>query len=180
MSAMFGRSLTRNIVVLAVFVLFSSSLFVSAQQDDQHRGRKYKTPPPSSRIEITVLKDVNGKPVEAAAVIFHPMEGERDKGAMELKTNQDGKAIIDVIPIGDVVRLQVIAKGFQTYGADYKIDKASMAMEVRLRRPGEQYSIYKPHNDSANSNDSDKSQDKSNSPDTRNQPKSNQSQPQTH
>ena len=37
---------------------------------------------------------------------------------MELKTNEDGKAIIDVIPIGDTVRLQVIANGFQTYGAE--------------------------------------------------------------
>lgn len=180
MGAMFRRSLIRNVVVVAVFALFSSSLFVSAQQDDQHRGRKFKAPPPSSRIEVTVLKDVNGSPVEAAAVIFHPMEGERDKGVMELKTNQDGKAIIDVIPIGDVVRLQVIAKGFQTYGADYKIDKPQMAMEVRLKRPGGQYSIYKQHNDSANSNGSDKSQDKSSSPDKKDQPNSNESQPQTH
>ncbi len=90
-----------------------------------------------------MLRDVNGKPIENAAVIFHPMEGERDKGNMELKTNEDGKAIIDVIPIGDTVRLQIIANGFQTYGEDYKIDKAAMTMEIRMKRPGEQYSIYK-------------------------------------
>ena len=70
---------------------------------------------------------------------------------MELKTNEDGKAIIDVIPIGDTVRLQVIAKGFQTYGQDYKIDKSDMSMEVRLKRPGEQYSIYKNNNGSGSS-----------------------------
>ena len=176
--AMFHRPLFRSIVAVAGFALFSSSLFVSAQQDDEHRGRKYKVPPPSSRIEVTVLRDVNGKPIEAAAVIFHPMEGERDKGSMELKTNEDGKAVIDVIPIGDVVRLQVIAKGYQTYGADYKIDRPQMGMEIRLKRPGEQYSIYKPHSDTANSGGNqspkpsengsqsspdDKSQDKSNS-----------------
>ncbi len=86
---------------------------------------------------------MNGKPIENAAVVFHPMEGEKDKGNMELKTNEDGKTIIDVLPIGDTVRLQVIARGFQTYGDDYKIDKAEMAIEIRLRRPGEQYSIYK-------------------------------------
>lgn len=176
MSAMFRRSVCHSIFAVAVFAFFSSSLHVSAQQDDEHRGRKYKAPPPSSRIEVTVLKDVNGKPIEAAAVIFHPMEGERDKGAMELKTNEDGKAIIDVIPIGDVVRLQIIAKGYQTYGADYKIDKPQMGMEIRLKRPGGQYSIYQPHSDTANSDSSDKSQDKPNS----NQPKSDQPQPQTH
>jgi hypothetical protein len=39
----------------------------------------------------------------------------------------------------------VIAKGFQTYGQDYKIDKANMAFEIKLKRPGEQYSIYEKH-----------------------------------
>jgi hypothetical protein len=72
------------------------------------------------------------------------MEGEKDTGNMELKTNEDGKTVIDVLPIGDTVRLQIIAKGFQTFGDDYKIDKAEMAIEIRLKRPGEQYSIYKP------------------------------------
>jgi len=46
-----------------------------AWQDDpaSKRGRKYKVPPPTSRIEVTILKDVNGKPIENAAVVFHPM-----------------------------------------------------------------------------------------------------------
>lgn len=114
-------------------------------QDTDKRGRKYKAPPPTSTIAITVMRNVDGKPIENAAVVFHPMQGEKDKGAMELKTDEDGKTIIDVIPIGDVVRMQVIAKGFQTYGQDYKIDKANMAFEIKLKRPGEQYSIYEKH-----------------------------------
>ena len=61
---------------------------------------------------------------------------------MELKTNEDGKAMIDVIPIGDTVRLQIIAKGFQTYGEEFKIDRPEISMEIRMKRPGEQYSIY--------------------------------------
>ena len=87
-------------------------------------------------------------------VVFHPMEGERDKGNMELKTNEDGKTIIDVLPIGDTVRLQVIARGFQTFGEDYKIDKADMAIEIRMKRPGEQYSIYKNHDTASSSSTS--------------------------
>jgi hypothetical protein len=43
------------------------------------------------------------------------------------------------------VRLQIIAKGYQTYGGDYKIDKDEMTIEIRMKRPGEQYSIYKNH-----------------------------------
>ena len=146
---MLHRSVNRLSVLAAAFGLIAASLVLSAQDDSSHRARKYKAPPPSARIEVTVLRDVNGKPIENAAVVFHPMEGERDKGAMELKTNEDGKTVIDVLPLGDVVRLQIIARGFQTYGEDFKIDKLDMAIEIKLKRPGEQYSIYKNHNDSS-------------------------------
>ena len=135
----------RLTIVMAGIGLAFSSLAAQGQSNDGSRGRKYKSPPPTSRIEVTILKDVNGKPVENAAVIFHPMQGEKDEGNMELKTNEDSKTIIDVLLIGGTVRLQVIAKGFQTFGDDYKVDKADMAIEIRLKRPGEQYSIYKKH-----------------------------------
>jgi hypothetical protein len=145
MVSMVRRSLFRLSVIVAVFGLVVISLAAGAQQNTAKRGRKYKSPPPTARIEVTVLRDVNAKPIENAAVIFHPMEGEKDKGNMELKTNEDGKTIIDVMVIGDIVRMQVIAKGFQTYGQDFKIDKPEMAIEIRMKRPGEQYSIYKEH-----------------------------------
>ena len=148
---MFHRTILRHIMLAAGLVLAFGSFHASAQQDDTHRGRHYKVPPLSSRIEVTVVRAASGKPVEAAAVIFHPMEGESDKGSMELKTNEDGKVVIDVIPVGDTVRLQVIAHGFQTYGEDIKIDKESMTKEIRLKRPGEQYSIYKNNNQSPDS-----------------------------
>ena len=133
------------IAFVVVFGLAFGSLAVNGQDNAPKRGRKYKAPPPTARIEVTVLRDVSGKPIENAAVIFHTMESERDKGNMELKTNEDGKAIIDVLPLGDTVRLQIIAKGFQTYGEDYKIGKPEMAIEIKMKRPGEQYSVYKNH-----------------------------------
>jgi hypothetical protein len=136
------RSRLPVFALVAGIGLAVGSLALPAQNDNYH-GRKYKEPPPSAHIEVTVLRDFNGKPVEGAHVIFHPTEGDKDKGSLELKTNQDGKTIIDVIPIGDTVTLQVIANGYQTYGQSYKIDKAEMTMEVRLKRPGGQYTIYK-------------------------------------
>jgi len=139
------RSQVRLYLLVAILGLILSSLAAGAQQSTSKRGRKYKAPPPTARIEVTLVRDVDGKPVENAAVIFHPLAGEKDEGNMELKTNEDGKAIIDVMPIGDTVWLQIIAKGFQTYGGDYKIDKDQMAIDIRLKRPGEQYSIYKDH-----------------------------------
>jgi hypothetical protein len=131
------------ICVLVAGIGISLSPFVLRAQNDNYHGRKYKTPPPSAHIEVTVLRDANGKPIENAHVIFHPTQGDRDTGSLELKTNDDGKAIIDVIPIGDTVTLQVIANGYQTYGQSYKIDKPELTMEIRMKRPGGQYSIYK-------------------------------------
>jgi len=137
------------IVVMTGLGLAASSLVAHGQDDTKGRGRKYKVPPPTARVEVTILKDVNGKPIENAAVIFHPMVGQKDDGNMELKTNEDGKTMIDVLPLGGTVRLQVIARGFQTYGQDYKVDKDEMAIEVRMKPPGEQYSIYKDHSAAA-------------------------------
>ena len=143
------RSLFRLSFSVAVVGLIVSSLAAGlaahAQQETDKRGRKFKMPPPTARFVVTVVRDSSGKPIENASVIFHPVEGDKDTGTMELKTNEDGKTLIDILPLGGTVRLQIIAKGFQTYGDDYIIDKAEMGVEIRMKRPGEQYSIYKPH-----------------------------------
>jgi hypothetical protein len=132
-------------IFVAAALLLVSGVTLSAQ-DSTRRGRKYKAPPPTSRIEVSIVRDTDAKPIENAAVIFH-LDG--DKGNMELKTNEDGKALIDVLPIGSTMRLQIIAKGFQTYGEDFKIDKPELSFAIRLKRPGEQYSIYKKHDQAA-------------------------------
>jgi hypothetical protein len=138
---MLRRSFFRLSIVLAGLALVCLSLPASAQQ----RGRKFKSPPPTARVQVTVVRDASGKPIENASVIFHPVEGDKNRGDMELKTRDDGTAMIDLLPVGSTVRLQIIAKGFQTYGRDYKIDQADLAFEVRMKRPGEQYSIYNDH-----------------------------------
>lgn len=143
MRSMFRSAFRPSCVTLACFSLIAGSFTLRAQDDDSHHGRKYKAPPPSATISVTVLRAYNGKPIADAHVIFHPIQGDKDQGALELKTSEDGKATIDVIPIGDTVTLQVIADGFQTYGQVYKIDKVNMSMEVRLNRPASQYSTYK-------------------------------------
>jgi len=131
----------RRLSFVALVLAFAT--LAHAQDDSTKRGRKYKAPPPTAHFEITVLRATSGKPVENAAVIFHPLAGGKDDGNMELKTNDEGKATLDLLEIGSNVRVQIIAPGFQTYGEDYKIDKDSIAVEVKLKRPAPQYSIYK-------------------------------------
>lgn len=136
---MLFRRFSRFLVPILVLGIAAS---LSASAQTSHRGRKYKAPPPTSRIEITILRAEDDKPVENAAVVF-TLEG--DKGNMELKTNEDGKAMIDVLPTGSKVLLQVLAKGYQTYGRDYTLDKPEMSFSIKLNRPGKQYSIYEEH-----------------------------------
>jgi hypothetical protein len=119
----------------------------SAHAQESGRGRKYKPPPPTCKITVTVLKATNGKPLENASVVFHPLENGKDKGNLELKTNEDGKVTIDVIPVGDGLRLQVLATGYQTFGNDYQLPGDSKDIEVKLKRPQQQYSIYEKHPD---------------------------------
>jgi len=119
--------------------------FAATAQDATNRGRKFKLTPPTVRVEVLVVRAKSGKPIENASVIFHEMEGTRQTGNMQLKTNEDGKAVIDVLQLGSTVRFQVVAHGFQTYGEDLKLDKPNMMLNVVLSRPVEQYSAYKDH-----------------------------------
>src|SRR6201996_9822146 len=118
-SILLAMGFCRRISSVVLFLAGFSSLCAGA---DQRNGRKYTPPPATATIKVTVLRATNGKPIANAAVVFHPMEGDKDKGALELKTNEDGQVTIDVIPIGDTIRLQVIANGWKTYGDDYQVD----------------------------------------------------------
>ncbi len=113
----------------------------AAAQSEVH-GRKWVAPAPSAHIEVTVTKATNGKPVANAAVIFHPLKNGKDQGNMEIKTDHEGVAVLDLIPIGSTVRLQVVADGFQTFGQDFAIDAATKQFAVKLERPAPQASIY--------------------------------------
>jgi hypothetical protein len=128
--------------VTLVFCLALLSLQAFGQDSPSHRGRKYKPPPDTSHIVVQVLKKANGKPIMNAAVVFNPTKDGKDIGSLEVKTDPDGKAIIDVIPTGSVVRVQIIANGYATYAQDYQIDEASKEILVSMVRPQEQVSSY--------------------------------------
>jgi hypothetical protein len=109
-------------------------------------GQKDKDDEPTSFLYFLVIKDENGKPVRNAAVIMHPVntKGKQERGGMELKTDQEGKANFDGIPYG-ALRVQVLANGFQTFGEDYNVDKAKTEITIKLKRPQGQYSVYDDH-----------------------------------
>jgi hypothetical protein len=133
------RSLLR---IVTLFLMVTTTLLLPAQQD--RRGRKYKAPPETMKIDISVVRATTGKPIPNAAVIFHPVNKKgKVEGAMELKTDLEGKTQLDVIPIGSTVRLQIIANGFQTFGNDYIANADSKEITIKMQRPTSQYSLYK-------------------------------------
>lgn len=97
-----------------------------------------------SELHFVILKEATGKPIRNASVVLHSVtkDGKQQKGSLQLKTDEEGKASITAIPYGKM-RVQVIAPGMQTYGGDYEVDKPTMEFTIKLSRPTEQYSIYK-------------------------------------
>jgi hypothetical protein len=110
-------------------------------QESEH-GRKYKPMPPTSHIVVTVEKGFNGKPLQNAAVVFHAVRNGQNDGNLEVKTDPEGKATIDVIEIGSQVTVQVIANGFATYAGEMNVDGPSKELLVKLERPKAQISDY--------------------------------------
>ncbi|MGH9512527.1 MAG: hypothetical protein ACRD2U_10375 [Terriglobales bacterium] len=82
----------------------------------------------------------------AAAVVLHPVNrhDKQENGGLELKTDAEGKASYDGIPYGEL-RVQVLARGFQTFGQDYDINQPTLEVTVKMKRPAGQYSIYEDH-----------------------------------
>jgi hypothetical protein len=134
----------RHLLVVTICMLLVPALLVA--------GDKKNDSGQASSITFAVLKDDNGKPVRNAAVILHPVtqHGKQARGGFELKTNSEGKAEGDGIPYG-MLRVQVIAPGFQTFGQDYSIDQPQQELVIRLKRPQGQYSIYDNHTDNSTS-----------------------------
>ena len=101
---------------------------------------------PTASLRVVVLRDADGKPVRNAQVVLHPVnrKGKQTKGEMDLKTDAEGRAIVDAIPYGSL-EVQVMAKGFQTFGEDYEVKQPALEVTVKLKRSGGQYSIYENH-----------------------------------
>lgn len=131
-----------NIAVITALkptVLLSLILLISAASPAQQVDT-----PKVSTISILVVKEHGAKPVKNAEVVLHVLDkdGNEKQDGLELKTHEDGKTSSDGIPYGKV-RIQVIARGFRTWGNDFDVSKPNMSVTVKLQKPQPQFSIYK-------------------------------------
>ncbi|QNI38507.1 Ig-like domain-containing protein [Edaphobacter sp. 4G125] len=138
---MLSRRVLFRFFPVCIAVILTASVLLAEQSPERH-GRKYKPPPETSKITVEVKKKFNGKPIMNAAVIFNPFKDGKDIGNLEVKTDPDGKATIDIIPTGSLVRVQVIANGYATFAKDYQVDDTAYNIEIEMLRPREQVSSY--------------------------------------
>ena len=100
-----------------------------------------------TKLTISVVTR-SGKPIDRAAVNVKFVEGrsvvklgKKVFTKWELRTNQEGIARVPSIPMGKV-RVQVIAKGYQTFGNTFDVDQSEKTIEIKLNPPQQQYSAH--------------------------------------
>jgi hypothetical protein len=94
------------------------------------------------------VRNLEDKPVDRASVIvtfegrsITKLGGKKLKTSWEMKTNQEGVVSIPPLPQGHI-RVQVIAKGYQTYGEKIEVNEEEKTIEVKLNPPQSQYSAH--------------------------------------
>ncbi len=101
----------------------------------------------TTRLRIEV-KTQSGTPIDRAAVVVRFIQGrsltklgKKIVKNWELRTNQEGWAKIPPIPQGKLL-IQVIAKGYQTFGQTYDVNEEERTIEIKLNDPQEQHSVH--------------------------------------
>jgi hypothetical protein len=124
---------------LAAIALGVMCLTVSAQ--DEAIG------PPMTKVTVQV-KTQSGRPVNQADVIVRFVKGhsvlklgKAVRTQWEMRTNQEGTAVIPDIPQGQV-RIQIIAKGYQTFGNTFDVTGAEKTVPIALNPPQQQYTSH--------------------------------------
>jgi hypothetical protein len=113
-------------------------------QDKATDSKKDSKPsdPTTTKLRIHVTA-TDGKPIGNASVyVRFPVAGgifHKDKlSELNLKTNEDGSAKVPDIPRGRIL-IQVVAKGWKTYGKWYDIDSEAITVEIKLEPPAHWY-----------------------------------------
>lgn len=103
--------------------------------------------PPMSKVTIHVTASETGKPVDRASVVIKFVKGRQPmkfykqiSNTWETRTNQEGNAILPPLPQGSM-RVQVIAKDYQTFGDIMEVDTDPKTLEIKLNPPQPQYTV---------------------------------------
>ncbi len=117
-----------------------AALAVSAVAQDEEG-------PPMTKLNVLVTTQ-GGHPIERASVVVRFVEGHSVvklgravHDTYELRTNEEGAVKVPSIRQGKI-RIQVIAKGYQTFGQIFDITQSEKTVTVKLNPPQQQYSAH--------------------------------------
>jgi hypothetical protein len=105
-----------------------------------------------TEVRLVVTDSEKGTPVSKAAITLHfvrgkNMFGKKDRADWDVKSDSKGQVTVP-IPTGKL-KIQVYAKGYQTYGEDFEISGEEKVIEVKLLHPQDQYSAHEGPKDGA-------------------------------
>ena len=119
----------------AFLALLCSCVPVGAQDDDW------------TRVKVEVHTR-GGRPIDRAAVVVDFVEGrsvvklgKKVLKHWEVRTNQEGLAKLPAMPQGKI-RVQVIAKGYQTFGDVYELAEPEKTITIKLNPPQPQHTEH--------------------------------------
>lgn len=136
-----NRSMRRTSPIRFLSVLLAFALVVAftfpAHADD----------PDMTNITVEVMTQKE-HPVPRASVVVRFVEGrsivkfgKKIVTSYQLRTSNEGKVTVPPIPQGKIL-IQVIAKGFQTYGEVFEIYEETRTIPIKLNPPQKQYSAH--------------------------------------
>jgi hypothetical protein len=134
----------RRTLSVLLLVLLGLGLSLPALADD----------PDMTTITVEVMTQKE-KPVPRASVVVRFVEGrsivkfgKQIVTSYQLRTSNEGKVTVPPIPQGKIL-IQVIAKGFQTYGEFHEIYEETRTVPIKLNPPQKQYSAHGENDPSA-------------------------------
>lgn len=89
----------------------------------------------------------SGRPVDRASVVVRyggrsiVKLGKMVRTSWEMRSGQDGVAEIPEMPKGKI-QVQVIAKGYQTFGDTFEVTEDERTIAIKLNPPQPQYSAH--------------------------------------
>ena len=102
---------------------------------------------PITRLTVEV-KSLTGRPVDRASVVVRFVSGhsivklgKKIRTTWEVRTNQEGVVKVPTVPQGKIL-VQVIAKGYQTFGQTFDVSEEEKTIEIKLSPPQAQYSSH--------------------------------------
>ncbi len=98
-----------------------------------------------TEVRLVVTDSEKGTPVPKAAVTLHFVRGKnlfgkKDRADWDVKSDSKGNVTVP-IPAGKL-KVQVFAKGYQTFGEEFEISGEEKVIEVKLLHPQDQYSAH--------------------------------------